>query len=123
MVAGESAAVPLLAYGRIACHATALCAALGALALFVSVLARDRGAAALAYGAVIFVAMALDVASRLWMRGEWIGRFSPYGWFRPARVLSTPDVTASFTHAGVLVLAAAVFMTAAAMAESRRRSV
>lgn len=122
VVAGELSALPLALYLRIAASAAFLSLCLGSIGLLMSVVAADRGQATIWYGTGVFIALSLDVAARLWRGGAWLGKLSPYGWFRPADLLSAETLGPWAMQSAVLLGASAAAMIGSIVVERRRKS-
>lgn len=123
-IAGATGEVAWSRMVLLAFDLTALVLAFSALALLVSVLAADRSQATLFFGVGAFLAFMIDVASRLWRAGAWLGRLTPYGYMRPARVVGEDGgLGMGITDAAILTAAAACVWLVSIRIESRRNSV
>ncbi|MEZ6197303.1 MAG: ABC transporter permease subunit [Planctomycetota bacterium] len=123
MWAGESGTLTPERYLVLTALVASLALALGAIASWISVEARDRGQAALVYGVAMGVFFILDVAARMWRDGEWLGWLTPFGYLRPARILTTEDLASvAGRDLGVLLAVATVGFGLAIARQARRRS-
>ncbi|MFT7619027.1 MAG: hypothetical protein ACI97A_002675 [Planctomycetota bacterium] len=88
LMSDEFAGINHLGFFAIALVSFSLMSAFGAFSMIISVLARDRGQASLIYGISVTVFFLTDVTARMWKDGAWLTWLTPYGYLRPARVLS-----------------------------------
>ncbi len=105
LIAGEYASINHEAFLALAFVGFLLMSTFGALAMIVSVLARDRGQATLTYGIFVAGFFLIDVTSRMWKSGDWLGWFTPYGYLRPSRVLSANTVFSGALARDLIILA------------------
>ena len=90
-------------------------------ALVISVLAPTRGASSLAFAGAVTVGLTLDTTARLSPQVEYLARFTPFGYLRPA------DVAAGASHwlphtLGLTAAGAALVLLASALESRRRRA-
>ena len=123
LCAGELQAIHPGMFLLAAANSAALCGFFGALALVISVMARDRGQAALIFGAVVTVALVVDVIARMWNDGKWLRFFTPFGYLRPADIVSNGgSVAAGVAAVGVLLVGSVTLGLAGWWMQARRRS-
>lgn len=87
-MSGELAGINHLGFVAIALISFALMSTFGAISMIISVLARDRAQASLIYGLSVTILFLVDVTARMWKDGAWLTWITPYGYLRPARILS-----------------------------------
>ncbi len=83
-LAGEWVHIPVGQFLVLMLNAAALSFCWGSVALVVSVHASDRSTAMRSTFILVFGFFLVDIASRLWREGRWLGNLTPYGFLRPA---------------------------------------
>lgn len=119
-MADESAALPPSRLWMAGVNLAGLIGFWGGASLMVSVLSRDRVAATFAYAVTVFVVFALDSASRLATGAAWMASWTPYGYYRPADVVSGSEAWGA--RGGGLLAAGIVLALLAMELQHRRRS-
>ncbi len=119
LAAANAAAIPLSTLLRLAANLVAVAWVAGAFSLAASTFARRRGGAAGTAGIVVLAAYLLNVLAELWPQLRPYGKLSPFHYYQPMAVIAGG---ASRWSGDVLVLlaVAAVFVTIAFVAFSRR---
>lgn len=120
-IAGEAQNLPFATYFLLVVNAFGLLVCLAGLGAVLSAIAEDRAQMTTWYAASVFLAMALDVAARLWQSQSWIGYLGPYGYFRPAEAVARGG-SGIGADIAVLLSAAGLAFAAATFVMSRRRS-
>lgn len=122
-LAGVSSELPWGRFVVVAINAASLLAFFGGLSLVASVLAPDRSAAMLGYGVIVFGSFMVDVTARLWPEGDWLAWLTPFGYLRPADVVSPAGrAAAGWGDAAVLLAGALILGGTAVVLQIRRRS-
>ena len=121
-ISGDASAFNPGSYTVIALTAFGLTGVFGGFASLVSLGAENRGQATLRYGILIFSFFIIDVAARLWRDGEWLAYLSPYGYLRPAKVLTANVDVLLGREPALLIFFALVLRILVILLHDRRHS-
>lgn len=122
-IAGEWAHIPAGQFSVLMLNAAALSFSWGSVALVVSVYAPDRSSAMRSTFILVFGFFLIDIASRLWRQGRWLGNLTPYGFLRPAdSVGPRGDAGLAWRNIAILVAFSLALQAWAARAEGKRAS-
>ena len=115
-IAGASHLLDFGRFALVSVKAFLLISWMGALALLLSVLCRDRGQTARYYGMLVFGFLLVQLTAELWADGKWLAWFNPFGFYRVPFVLAGGD---GFFRDGFVLLTTALVLATISVRRER----